>query len=57
MCREMESACKDSGRECVCLERERERERWKVCAENGKECFQIEREGVCVAIDRGCVER
>ena len=38
VCREIESACKGSGRECVCLERERERERerWKVCAERGK---------------------
>ena len=48
MCREIESACKGSGRECVCLEREkectererererhrdRERARCKVCAE------------------------
>ena len=32
MCREIESACKGSGRECVF------RERWKVCAERGKEC-------------------
>ena len=24
MCREIESACKGSGRECVCLDRERE---------------------------------
>ena len=47
VCREIESACKGSGKECVCLEREREsvqrerereRERWKVCAERGKEC-------------------
>ena len=49
MCREIESACKGSGRECLCLEREgectererereREMERWKVCAERGKEC-------------------
>ena len=52
MCREIESACKGSGRECVCLERERvyrdresererdrdrERARCKVCAERGKE--------------------
>ena len=41
MCREIESACKGNGKECVCLERERGRayrERWKVCAERGKEC-------------------
>ena len=38
VCREIESACKGSGRERVCLERERERERWKVCAERRKEC-------------------
>ena len=38
VCREIESARKGSGRECVCLERERDRERWKVCAERGKEC-------------------
>ena len=38
VCREIESACKGCGRERVCLERERERERWKVCAERGKEC-------------------
>ena len=44
-------------REGKYTERERERERWKACAENGKECFQIEREGMCVAIDRGCVKR
>ena len=36
MCREIESACKGSGRECVCLEREgecteKERERGKEC--------------------------
>ena len=36
MCREIESACKGSGRECVCLETEGER--WKVCAEREKEC-------------------
>ena len=30
-----------------------------MCAERGKECvfFEIETEGVCVAIERGCVER
>ena len=41
MCREIESACKGSGRECVCLEREgesTETEGWKVCVEKGKEC-------------------
>ena len=41
MCREIESACKDSGRECVFRERERERdtkrERWNVREERGKE--------------------
>ena len=42
MCREIESACKGSGRECVCLEREgeckhRERER-----ERDGKCVQIE---------------
>ena len=42
MCREIESACKGSGRECVFRERgrvhrerEREREKWKVCTEIG----------------------
>ena len=49
MCREIESACKGSGRECLfreigSVQREREREvekkseRWKVCSERGKEC-------------------
>ena len=44
MCREIDIECKGSGRECVCVLREREskrgreRERWKVCAVRGKEC-------------------
>ena len=47
MCGKIESACKGSGRECVCLEsegecRERERKRDGKCvhavAERGKEC-------------------
>ena len=41
MCREIESACKGSGRECVCLERERERE----CTVRGRE---RERDRMCV---------
>ena len=64
MCREIESACKGSGRECLCLEREREgecterereRERWK----NGK-CVQREgrsvlwNRGVCREIESAC---
>ena len=42
-----------------CTKRERERERDGKCAQDrGKECvYEIEREGVCVAIERGCVER
>ena len=40
VCREIESACKGSGRECVCLEREGERER------------EREREGVCFEMER-----
>ena len=40
----MESACKGSGRECVCLEREGE-----------MESVRREREGVCFEIERECV--
>ena len=47
MCREIESACKGSGRECVCLgrervykERERERERDAKCVQReGRSMF------------------
>ena len=66
MCREIESACKGSGREFVFLQREgerieRERERWKVCAERGV-CFEIEEvcreiEGACKGCGRECVFR
>ena len=41
MCREIESACKDSGRECVCLEREEE------CTERERQ-RQRQRDGKCV---------
>ena len=57
MCREIESACKGIGRECVFREREREREMESVCREREGVCFEIETEGVCVAIERGCMER
>ena len=59
MCREIQSACKGSGRECVCLVREgectekkrkREREREMELESVGRE-----REGVCFEIERGCV--
>ena len=47
MCREIESACKGSGRECVCLERvgectETEREMESVCREREWVRFEIE---------------
>ena len=49
MCREIESACKGSGRECVCLKRVyRERERHGKCVQREGVCFEIERERECV---------
>ena len=39
----------------VCVYREREME--NVCGEGEGVCFEIETEGVCVAIEKGCVER
>ena len=50
MYREIESACKDSGKECVCLEREREREMESVCRE--WERVFSNRERGCVCSDR-----
>ena len=50
MCREIESACKGSWRECVCV---------CVRLERGRVYRESEREmeSVCVDRDRGCVER
>ena len=52
-------ACKGSGRGGVCLETERQRDREmeNVCREREGVCFEMETVGVCVAIERGCVER
>ena len=38
-------------------ERERGREMESVCKEREGVCFEIETEGLCVVIERGCVER
>ena len=49
--REIESACKGSGREYVCVFREKGRvyrEMESVCREREGVSFEIEREGVCV---------
>ena len=48
MCREIESACKGSGRECVFRERERE----SVHRERKMESVYREREGVYFEIER-----
>ena len=58
VCREVECACKSSGRECVCLERERESvERERERERDGKmESVCREREGVCFEIEE-CVDR
>ena len=40
MCREIENACKDSERECVCMCLERERERDGTCVQReGRRMF------------------
>ena len=58
MCREIESACKGNGRECVFREREREgecTERERKRERGGKmESVCREREGVCREIESAC---
>ena len=55
MCVEIESACKGSGRECVCLERERFGKMESVCRESEGVCREIE--SACKGSGRVCVFR
>ena len=56
MFKEIESACKDSERECVCvyaeIEIESVREIESACKGSGRECVCLEREGECTETER-----
>ena len=55
MCGEIESAYKGSGRECVCLERERERD--GKCVQRERETYRVRKREIERDRDGKCVQR